>query len=86
MASNITMTGSSYGQGMDITDKRWTPTDVVNPIAVAEFTATQDIRTMDAYLTTANAAYWTQARKDQENVWDKLFWIRSQTANGGALA
>lgn len=79
---NIDMLGSAYGNGITVTDRRFTPTDVVNVISTADFAASQDIRTLDAALTTANAGYWTTARKNQESLWDKLFWLRSQTPAG----
>jgi prephenate dehydratase len=67
-----------YGMGATVTDRRWTPTDVASPATAAEFAATQDIRTLDAALATMNAAYWTTLRLNQENIWDKLFWLRQQ--------
>lgn len=82
--ANITMT-TNYG-GVTVTDRRWTPADVANPVAAADFAATQDIRTLDPVLATANATYWTSARLRQESVWDKLFWLRSQVANNAGLA
>lgn len=80
---NIDMLGTSYGQGMVVTDRRWSPTDTVDPVTLAEFASTQDIRTMDAYLAAANAGYWTATRLAQESTWDKLFWIRSQVTPSG---
>lgn len=80
--ANIDMLGASYGQGMTTTDRRWTPTDVADPVTTAEFAATQDIRTMDVWLAANNAAYWTAARLAQESLWDKLFYLRSQTPAG----
>jgi hypothetical protein len=67
----------------DITDRRWTPTDVVNPITAAtDFTPTQDIRTLDTRLVVINAAYWTAFRLAAECVNDKIFWLRCQTPAG----
>ena len=80
--ANIDMMGTSYGQGMIVTDRRWTPTDVTDPVTTAEFAATQDIRTLDAWLTANNAAYWTALRLTQESMWDKLFYLRSQVPAG----
>jgi len=74
---------SGYGQGMIVTDRRWAAVDAADPVTPAEFAATQDIRTMDAYLAAANAAYWTATRLAQECIWDKLFWIRSQASPSG---
>lgn len=80
--TNITMTGSAYGVACDITDRRWTPADVANPIATVDFAASQDLKTLDARLTTVNAGYWTALRLNQESLYDKLFWLRSQTPAG----
>jgi hypothetical protein len=79
---NIDMLGTSYGQGFVVTDRRWTPTDVADHVTAAEFAGTQDIRTLDAWLTAANAAYWTATRLNQESLNDKIFWLRSQTPAG----
>jgi hypothetical protein len=84
--TNIDMVGTAYGQGITVTDPRWTPTDVANPVTAAMFTATQDIRTLDAWLTTNNAAYWTATRLAQESIWDKLFFLRSSIANNAGLS
>jgi hypothetical protein len=83
--ANIDMT-NGYGSGMTVTDKRWTPTDVASPATSAEFVATQDLRTLDLWLNTQNAAYWTQTRLNQESMWDKLFYLRSQVGAPGGLA
>jgi len=80
---NIDMLGTSYGQDCIPTDRRWTPTDSVDPVTTAEFAATQDIRTLDAWLATANAAYWTATRLNQESLNDKIFWLRSQASPSG---
>lgn len=78
--ANIQMT---VPYGVDtIIDRRWTPTDSASPTTVAEFAAIQDIQKLDAYLAAANAAYWTAARLRQESLWDKYFWLRSQTPAG----
>ena len=73
---NINMT-TRFG-GVTVTDRRWLPTDTAAAVSAAEFAATQDIRTMDAALAAANAAYWTATRLNQESWWDKLFWLRQQ--------
>ena len=78
MAPQVTMS-TNYG-GTTINDRRWLPVDQAAPISAATFAATQDIRTLDAYLAAANAAYWTSKRLEQESWWDKLFWVRSQAA------
>lgn len=83
--ANIDMC-SGYGQGMTVTDRRWTPADVADQITSAEFVATQDIRTIDTWLAAQNAAYWTQTRLNQESTWDKLFYLRSQASAPGGLA
>jgi hypothetical protein len=83
--ANIDMC-SGFGQGATVTDKRWTPTDTADPITSAEFVATQDIRTIDLWLNTQNAAYWTQTRLNQESFWDKLFYLRNQSSAPGGLA
>lgn len=77
MASNIAMLGNAYGQDCVPVDRQWTPADVVDTIATATFAATQDIRTMDAFLTAQNAGYWTALRLAQESANDKVFWIRN---------
>lgn len=79
--ANIDMS-SGYGNGAVVTDRRFTPTDVVNHISTADFAASQDIRTLDAALVAANAGYWTTLRLNQESKYDKLFWLRSQTPAG----
>ena len=84
--SNIDMLGTSYGQGMVITDRRWAPVDAIDAVPTADFAATQDIRTMDAYLTAANAAYWTATRLAQESIWDKLYYIRTTSQSGAGLS
>jgi hypothetical protein len=86
--SNIDMLGGSgFGMGMVVTDPRWTPTDVADPVIDSVFLSTKDIRSMDARLQVLNAAYWTQKRCDQESIWDKLFYIRSdQGTNPGGLS
>jgi hypothetical protein len=83
--ANIDMV-TGYGMGAVVTDRRWTPTDVTNPVTSAEFVATQDLRTLDLWLNTQNAAYWTQTRLNQESFWDKLFYLRSQASAPGGLA
>lgn len=75
-----------YGQGMTVTDRRWTPLDVAAPATTAEFAATQDIRTLDTWLVANNAAYWTATRLASESIWDKLFFLRSSVANNAGLA
>jgi len=80
--ANISMLGAAYGQDHIVTDRRWTPTDVNDVVTPAEFAATQDLRTLDAWLAAANAAYWTQTRLNQESINDKIFWLRCQTPAG----
>lgn len=82
--ANITM-HTNYG-GTTVTDRRFTPTDVANPVTAAEFAATQDLRTLDAWLAANNAAYWTATRLAQESWWDKMFFLRSSVANNAGLA
>lgn len=79
---NISMMGAAYGQDHIVTDRRWTPTDVTDPVTTAEFAATQNIRTLDAYLAAANGTYWTTTRLNQECTNDKIFWLRCQTPAG----
>jgi hypothetical protein len=74
MASNIDMTTNILSG--TVSDKRWTPTDVVSPVPAALFNATKDIPTMDAYLVATDGTYWTATRLLQESVWDKLYWAR----------
>jgi len=76
------MLGAAYGQDHIVTDRRWTPTDVNDVVTPAEFAATQDLRTLDAWLAAANAAYWTETRLNQESINDKIFWLRCQTPAG----
>lgn len=76
MASNITMT-SGIANGA-VSDKRWTPTDVVSPIVSTVFNPTKDIITLDAYLTAQDGTYWTATRLLQESMWDKIFWARTK--------
>jgi len=83
--ANITMV-PGYGMGITVTDKRWTPTDVASPATAAEFAATQDTRTLDAWLAANNGTYWTATRLAQESIWDKLFYLRSTVANNAGLA
>lgn len=83
---NIDMLGGGFGMDMVPTDPRWTPTDVVNPVAVADFTATQDIRTLDAKLTALNAGYWTTLRLNSETTNDKIFWLRSTQYGAAGLS
>jgi len=80
MATQVYMS-TNYG-GTTINDRRWRPVDQAAVIPTAEFAATQDLRTLDTYLATANATYWTTKRLNEENWWDKLFWLRSQVAVG----
>jgi hypothetical protein len=83
---NISMLGAAYGQDHIVTDRRWTPTDVADVVTPAEFAASQDIRTIDAYLAATNAAYWTATRLNQESLNDKIFWLRNQVPNQAGLA
>jgi hypothetical protein len=73
---------NGYGMGITVTDRRWKPSDVANPIPVGEFGATQDIKVLDANLAAINAAYWTQKRLDQESIWDKVYYLRTQVGLG----
>lgn len=82
---NIDMVGTSYGP-TSVTDRRWTPADVPSPPTTAEFAATQDIRTMDAWLTANYASYWTADRLRQESFWDKIFFMRQMQSGGAGLA
>ena len=83
--SNIDMS-TRYG-GVTVTDRRWKPADVANPVLPAEYALTQDIRTFDAWLVGNNATYWTPTRLAQESFWDKLFFLRTQVVgNNGGLA
>jgi hypothetical protein len=73
---------TNYG-GTTVTDRRWKPADVTNPVAPGEFAVTQDIKTLDTNLVLISASYWTPARLAQESWWDKLYYIRCTYASGG---
>lgn len=62
-----------------VTDKRWTPSGAAagdNPNNAADIAAMTDNDSLDTALAAANGTYWTAARLDQTNIWDKLYWLR----------
>lgn len=67
-------------------DNRWTPADGgLAKQHTTDIAGAVDIASLDTLLASLNGTYWTTARLNQENLWDKLYWLRATRRSSASL-